>query len=40
MGADTSAENNPKVPEFICPISLPKPKSFEFQWKKGVIRRP
>ena len=27
MGADSSAKNTPNVPEFICPICLPKPKS-------------
>ena len=40
MGADSFAENTPNVPEFICPICLPKLKSSGFQWKKGFIGRP
>ena len=32
MGADSSAENNPNAPEFICPI-------LDFN-KKGFIGRP
>jgi hypothetical protein len=36
MGADSSAENTPNAPEFICPIYLPKPKSSGFQWKKKL----
>ena len=32
MGADSWAKN---APEFISPICLPKPKSFEFQLKKA-----
>ena len=31
MGANSLAENTPNVPEFICPICLPKPKSSGFQ---------
>jgi hypothetical protein len=31
MGVDNWAENTPNVPEFICPICLPKPKSAGFQ---------
>ena len=27
MAADSSAENTPNAPEFICPICLRKPKS-------------
>ena len=27
MGADSSVENTPNAPEFICTICLPKPKS-------------
>ena len=34
MGADSLAKNTPNAPEFSCPISLPKPKSSGFQWKK------
>ena len=30
MGADCLAENTPNAPKFICPICLPKPKSFVF----------
>ena len=40
MGADSLAKNTPNVPEFICPICLPKPKSSGFQWKKRFIGRP
>jgi hypothetical protein len=31
MGADSSAKNTPNAPEFISPISLPKPKSYGFE---------
>ena len=31
MGADSSTENTPNAPEFICPICLLKPKSSGFQ---------
>ena len=34
MGADSSAENTPNAPEFICPICLPKPKSLDFNEKR------
>jgi hypothetical protein len=34
MGADKSAENNPNVPKFICPICLPKPQKFGIFGKK------
>ena len=34
MGADSLAEN---TPEFICPICLPKPKNYGFQWKKASL---
>ena len=34
MGADSSAENTPNAPEFICPICLPNSKSSRFQWKR------
>ena len=37
MGADSSAENTPNTPKFICPIFLPKPKSLGFQWKKASL---
>ena len=37
MGTDSSAENTPNAPEFICPICLPKPKSLWFQWKKASL---
>ena len=37
MGADSSAENTPNVPKFICPICLPKPKSLGFRWKKSSL---
>ena len=37
MGADKLAENTPNLPEFICPIWLPKPKSSGFQWKKASL---
>ena len=40
MGADSLAENTPNAPEFIWPISLPKPKKSGFQWKKACIGRP
>ena len=31
MGAESSAENTPYAPKFICPICLPKPKTSGFQ---------
>ena len=31
MGADSSVENTPNAPKFICPICLPKPKRSGFQ---------
>ena len=34
LGAVSLTENTPNTPKFICPICLPKPKSFEFQLKK------
>ena len=34
MGADSSAQNTPNAPEFICPICLPKPKSCDFNEKR------
>ena len=34
MGADSSAENSPNAPKFICPNCLPKPKSLNFNKKK------
>ena len=37
MGSDSSAENTPNAPEFICPNCLPKPKSSGFQWKKAPL---
>ena len=37
MGADSSAENTPNAPEFICPICLSKPKSSGFQEKKALL---
>ena len=40
--ADSSAEDSPNAPEFICPICLLKPKSSGFQ-KKGAsfgVRSP
>ena len=37
MGADSSAENTPNAQKFICPISLPQPKSFGFQWKTASL---
>ena len=37
MGADSSAENTPNAPEFICQICLSKFKSSEFQWKKASL---
>ena len=40
MGADSLAENTPNAPEFICPICLPNPKSFGFQWKKASLGVP
>ena len=36
MGADSSALNIPNAPEFIGPICLPKPKSFEFLKKSSL----
>ena len=36
MGADSSAENTPNAPEFICPISS-QPQSSGFQWKKASL---
>ena len=38
MGADSSAENTPNAPKFICPKCLPNPKELEFLWKKSVVR--
>ena len=29
MGADNLAQNTSNTPKFICPICLPKPKSFQ-----------
>ena len=37
LGADKSAENTPNAPRFICLNCLPKPKSFEFLWKKAAL---
>ena len=37
MGSDSSDKNTPNAPEFICPICLPKTKSFGFQWKKASL---
>ena len=37
MGADSSAENSPNAPEFICPICLTKSKSSGFQWEKASL---
>ena len=31
------AKNNPNAPEFTCPISQTKPKSFGFQWIKASL---
>jgi hypothetical protein len=36
MGADSSAENTPIAPKFICPICLPKPKKLGISMKKGL----
>ena len=44
MGADSSAQNTPNAPQFICPIYLPKPKRLgpsmkkRFNWE-SVVRR-
>ena len=35
ISADSSAENTPNTPEFICPICMPKPKSSGFKWNKS-----
>jgi hypothetical protein len=40
MGAESSAENTPNAPEFICPICLPKAQKFWNSMKKGFIGRP
>ena len=37
MGTDSSVESTPNAPEFICPICLPEPKRFGFQWKKASL---
>ena len=37
MGADSLAKNTTKAPEFICPICLPKPKSYGLQRKKASL---
>ena len=37
MGADSSAENTPNAPEFICPICLSKLRRSGFQWKKASL---
>ena len=37
MVADSSAENTPNAPEFVCPICLPKTKSSGLQWEKASL---
>ena len=35
MGADSLAESTLNALEFVCPICLPKPENFGFQWNKN-----